>query len=121
MRHGVGALAQPREGIRAGLLRIVAAAPRLAAGGPMRSARSLARSRIAVSTAGQFFSCSAVSFSPALRPAMRASVNAATSSVLGREPRAFARRSLLRERKTCARERESDRSGNDFSSSWPPP
>ena len=32
----------------------------------MRSARCLARSRIAVSTAGQFFSCSAVSFSPAL-------------------------------------------------------
>ena len=49
----------------------------------IRSARSLARSRIAASTAGQFFSCSAVSRSPALSAATRASVNAATSSALG--------------------------------------
>ena len=53
----------------------------------LRSARSLAMSRIAASTAGQFFSCSAVSFSPAFKPATRASVNAVTSSLLIRELR----------------------------------
>src|SRR5262245_9312691 len=49
-----------------------------------RSERCFASSCKALSTAGQFFSCSGVSFSPARSAAMRASPNAEISSALGR-------------------------------------
>jgi hypothetical protein len=50
-----------------------------------RATRSLLMSRSACSTAGQFFSCSGVSLSAVLSAAMRASVNAATSSAVSCE------------------------------------
>jgi hypothetical protein len=47
-----------------------------------RSIRSLAKSRTAVSTGGHSFSCSELSFKPALTAAIRASAKAARSSAL---------------------------------------
>ena len=110
--HGIGALAQPRDGIRPGLPRIVIAAPRLAAGGHAVGAflgqiadRGLDRGPVLLLLGGE------------LQPSLEAGDASIgeCGHVLSVRPQAalFARRGLLRQRKSCARECESDCCSSD--------